>query len=378
MRRLAVPLLVLVAGCALHTGRAGSSPARARNVILFLGDAGGIPTLHAASIHAYQAPRRLFIHGMPHIALAETSSASRWVTDSAAGMTAICTGQKTHNGVIAQSEAAVRGVKDGAPLKTLLEHAEEHGLSTGVISNSSVLSATPAACYAHVNDRKKEADIFLHLVKPRFGDGVDVVIGAGRRNVLQAATQQGLVAADALRAAGLDLHGSLEAIPADARRAVVLFDGDFDLDAATERAIDVLSRNPKGFVLMVESDLHTEKVRQGLDRAVAVDQAIRRTAERMRNDTLILFTADHSYDLRTRAGEKGMPLLAPSVELEFGDDQDSVSLPNIRRDDDHTGEEVLVAAQGPGAERVRGFLSNTDLFHIMMAALRLEVAGQAP
>jgi alkaline phosphatase len=35
---------------------------------------------------------------------------------------------------------------------------------------------------------------------------------------------------------------------------------------------------------------------------------------------------------------------------------------------DHTGEEVLVAAQGPGAPRVRGILSNTDLFQIVMAA----------
>jgi alkaline phosphatase len=35
----------------------------------------------------------------------------------------------------------------------------------------------------------------------------------------------------------------------------------------------------------------------------------------------------------------------------------------------HTAEEVVVAAQGPGAERVRGYLSNTDLFRIMMDAL---------
>jgi alkaline phosphatase len=29
---------------------------------------------------------------------------------------------------------------------------------------------------------------------------------------------------------------------------------------------------------------------------------------------------------------------------------------------------VLVAAQGPGAERVHGYMSNTDLFNVMMAA----------
>ncbi len=342
---------------------------RAKNVILFLGDAGGIPTLHAASIHAHQQPRRLFLQNMPHIALSETSSASRWVTDSAAGMTAIVTGHKTHNGVIAQSDAAVRGSKDGKPLKTILEYAEERGLSTGVVSNSSVLSATPAACYAHVNNRKKAAEIFLQLVKPQFGDGVDVVMGAGREAVRKAAQAAGLDLRVALRKAGLEWYESLDAIPAAARRAVVLFDGDFDLNAVTQRAILALSRNPRGFFLMVEADLHTEKLLTGLNRTLELDRVIRSTAERLKPaDTLLLFTADHSYDLRIHNGRKGEPLLPSSLSPEFGDDQDSIRLENVRRDGDHTGEEVLVAAQGPGAGRVRGFLSNTDLFHIMMAA----------
>jgi alkaline phosphatase len=34
----------------------------------------------------------------------------------------------------------------------------------------------------------------------------------------------------------------------------------------------------------------------------------------------------------------------------------------------HAGEEVLVAAQGPGAEKVRGFMRNTQLFDVMMDA----------
>jgi len=29
---------------------------------------------------------------------------------------------------------------------------------------------------------------------------------------------------------------------------------------------------------------------------------------------------------------------------------------------------VVVAANGPGAERIRGFFPNTKLFHVMMAA----------
>lgn len=368
LRFMCVGLLAAVAG-----GAAPAAPqpddSRARNVILFLGDAGGIPTLNAASIHGYSAPRRLYLQSMPHIALSETSSASQWVADSAAGMTAIVTGQRTHNGVVAQSEKAVRGSIDGEPLKTILEYAEERGLSTGVVSNSSVLSATPAACYAHVNDRKKLAEIFVYLVKPRFGDGVDVVIGAGRSEVDGAARQSGLQAREALANRGVPVYDTLEAIPADARRASVLFDAEFDLDAATTRAIDVLARNPNGFFLMVESDLHTETLLRGLDRAVQFDRVIRQTATRLAQDTLILFTADHSYDFRIHSGRKDTPLVG-QIDPAFGDNVDSVRLPNVRRDDDHTGEEVLVAAQGPGASRVRGILSNTDIFHIMMAAYR--------
>ena len=86
-----------------------SADSRARNVILFLADAGGTSTIAAASLHGYGAPRRLFVQRMPNIALSETSTASQLVTDSAAGMTAIVTGQRTHNGVIGQS--STRGTR---------------------------------------------------------------------------------------------------------------------------------------------------------------------------------------------------------------------------------------------------------------------------
>jgi alkaline phosphatase len=360
--------VILLTTLGLSTGPSTQTQARAKNVVLFIADAGGLPTLNAASIYGHGAPQKLFINTMPHIALADTSSASRWVTDSAAGMTAIVTGRRTHNGVVGQSDTAVRKVTDGEPLKTILEYAEEQGLSTGVVSNSSVLSATPAACYAHVNDRANNPEIFQQLIKPRFGNGVDVVIGAGLRNVTEAAKAKGLIAKDALKAAGLEMFDSLEAVSSEARRAVVLFDGSFDLDAAVQRAIEVLSRNPKGYFLMVESDTHTETVLRGLDNVLQIDKAIRRTVERAGGDTLVLFTADHSYDFRIRGGRRDEPLVPPTTPKDFGKDTESVTLPALRRDDGHTGEEVLVAAQGPGAERVRGFLSNTDLFSIMMKA----------
>jgi alkaline phosphatase len=219
-----------------------------------------------------------------------------------------------------------------------------------------------------VNDRANEPVVLRQLLKPRFGDGVDVLIGGGLADLIEAAAADGGAAGDALRAAGLELYPSLDVIPSGARRAAVLFDADFDLTAATERAIDLLSRNPNGYFLMVEGNVHVEELLRGLDRMVELDRTLRRAAERAGPRTLILFTADHSYDLRIHDGRKGQPLLPGVTDPEFGDDQDTVRLANVRRDDDHTGEDVLVAAQGPGAERVRGFLANTDVFHIMMAA----------
>ena len=121
---------------------ARSAPGRAQNVILFLADAGGTSTLAAASLHGHGAPRRLFIQRMPHIGLSDTSTAAHVVSDSAAGMTAIVTGHKTQNGVVAMSASTVRGKQDGERLKTILEYAEERGLSTGVISNDSLAGAT--------------------------------------------------------------------------------------------------------------------------------------------------------------------------------------------------------------------------------------------
>ncbi len=345
-----------------------SAQTRAQNVILFLADAAGLPTINAASIHGHKAPRKLFIQRMPQIALSETSTASELVTDSAAGMTAIVTGSRTHNGVIAQSDAAVRGRLDGAPLKTILEYAEERGLSTGVISNDSLAGATPASLYAHVNDRNKTADIFIQALTPRAGDGVDVLIGSGRSAIERALMAARRPLPDLARESGRTVLASLRDIDRQGSRAVVLLeDNSFDIGEATRMAIEMLSRNPNGYFLMVESDAHTDSIRQGLDRVVAFDRAIEDIAKRVGDDTLLLFTADHSFDLRVYDGKWDAPLLA-GVPAEMGSGAGAVTLRSVRMNDDHTGEEVLVAAQGPGSERVRGYMANTDLFHVMMSA----------
>jgi alkaline phosphatase len=360
--RTSLSLLLLLA-----TPAVCAAQGQARNVILFLADAAGIPTLHAASLHGHGQARRLFVQRMPHIGLSDTTTASQLVTDSAAGMTAIVTGRRTHNGVLSQGPDAERGVRDGTPLKTILDYAEQHGLSTGIVTDESFTGATPAALYAKVHDRRRTADIFRQAFVARAGDGVDVLVGPGRANVERALAEAGTSLAGIEREHGRPVLASLDVIPAGATRALVLAGEGFDLAAAVARARQMLSANPRGYLLVVESDAHTNVIRRGLDALVAFDRIIEQTATSVGPDTLVLFTADHSFDLRVYSGAVGSPLL-DGVEAERSRGLASVRLARVRMDDAHTGEEVLVAAQGPGAEGVKGYLANTDLFGIMMGA----------
>lgn len=370
--------VLLINACVGLMAMAAEPPGKAKNVILFLADAGGIPTLNAASIVAYDAPQKLYVQSWQYVGLSDTTPSDGWVTDSAAGMTAIMTGHKTHNGVISESADAVRGKSEGAPLKTLLEYAEERGLSTGAITNVLIADATPAACFAHTDDRNKHGEIFMQIFSPKFGDGVDVVFGSGRSRIYAATKALGVDLDEVAKSKGRPVWESLDQVPADAKRAIAVTAGEIDLPAAARKAISILSRNPKGYFLMVEYDAHTDHPRAGINRLIAFDKLIRELSESGQlKDTLLVFTADHSFDLRVHSGGPGKPLLEGLKEWEEahpGKTKDTIRLPYVRVDDSHTGEEVLVTAKGPGAERVHGFMPNTEIFHIMMAAYGWEPA----
>lgn len=340
-------------------------PAKARNVVLIIGDAGGIGTLEAGSIYLHNKPNGLFIYSLPYIGLMDTSAADTWVTDSAAGISAIVTGQKTNNGVLSEAPDAVRGKQDGTILKTILEYAEVHGLSTGVMTNVTATDATPAGCFAHVSDRGKTAEILRQLIAPGVGDGVEVLIGSGRPSIMQAAEAAGIDVAAELQKRGYTFCSQPEEALAASGRTVGFFNTiDFDLPALVQHTISTLSKSPKGYFLMVECDVHTDRLKPGLERVAILDRIVKEVVERAGKDTLVIFTADHSFDLRLRAGKPGVPLLDGDKSASAG----SPPKPFIRVDDGHTGEQVLVAASGPGAERVHGFIANSDLFGIMMAA----------
>lgn len=346
-----------------------AAPGRAKNVILFLADAAGVSSLNAASLMAHGEPMKLHIQQWPHLGLSETSPVDQFVSDSANGMSSIMTGVKTRNGVISQTADAVRGRQDGAPAKTLLEYAEERGLRTGVISSQSIADATPAATYAHSNDRGKWGEIFPQAFSPRFGDGVDVLFGAGRQKIGEQLAARG-TSFDALsQAHERPIYARLDEAPASNARPVVVADR-MDVRAATLRALDLLQAAPEGYLLVVEWDAHTDDVRKGLQNIADFDRLIAEVEGRVDlDDTLLLFTADHSFGLQVDGGRRGEPVLEGyDAWKAAGGDDDVVRLKNVLVNRTHTAEEVPALAIGAGADGVRGYFPNTRLFHVMMEA----------
>jgi alkaline phosphatase len=216
-----------------------------------------------------------------------------------------------------------------------------------------IADATPAAVYAHNNDRSKWGDIFLQLFQPRFGDGVDVVIGAGRTQIYSQAAALGKNPDEVAKASKRTIYESLDAVPATDLRPIVVQNAEPEVAAAARRAVKILSKNRKGYVLMIEWDAHTDNARAGLEHVVNFDKLIRELSGKVNlKDTLLLFTADHSFEIQLTGGRAGQSIL-----------------PSLKTGHNHTGEEVVVAAQGAGSDKVKGFLPNTQLFQIMMNAL---------
>jgi YVTN family beta-propeller protein len=356
-----------VAALSISAGPAFAAP---KNIILFVGDGVGVSSLNAAGIYGYGKPQALYLQKMPHVALVDTSTTKEWVSDAAASATAWATGYKGRNGVISQSSAVERGVKDGETLKTIFEYAEEHGLSTGLISNddrTGVTIAIVAAFYAHSNNRQLSGDIFMQLLNPKFGNGPDVVIGTGRKWITDAVSKMGHNLAQEIPAKGYAYLDSLAAVsqldPAKDRVISLFDDPEFDFNQAVEQAIARLSKNPKGYLLVAFSDCHLGKGAKTLNRIVALDKAVRNATEKHKKDTLILMTADHGYDIRI----KGETLVETAVGATS---QQIAAIASV--EDQHTAEEVPLIADGPGSEMVHGFMSNTDVFHVMMAGFGWE------
>jgi alkaline phosphatase len=281
-------------------------------------------------------------------------------------MTAMVSGVKTKAGVLGLSDLARpedAGTIAASRVPTLLEEAEQRGLATGIVTTTRVTHATPGACYAHVPSRDWESDADLpaaaraagvpdiarQLVEFGFGDGIEVVLGGGRAQFLPATQpdpeepgQRGvrrdgrdLVAEWQKRRPGSAFvwsRAQLEALDlAKTRRLLGLFEPshmEFEHDRAADRggepsltemtraALRVLSREARGFVLMVEGGRidhahHANNAYRALGETLELARAVETAlALTQREETLVVVTADHGHTF-TLAGypKRGNPIL---------------------------------------------------------------------
>ncbi|HKL30981.1 MAG TPA: alkaline phosphatase [Tangfeifania sp.] len=317
-----------------------------RNIILLIGDGMGISQLQAG-LTANRG--RLFLENFKHIGFSKTHSSDNYITDSAAGGTAISAGVKTYNGAIGVDP-------EKNPVKTILEKAEEKGLATGLVSTSSITHATPASFIAHQTSRNMYEEIAADFLKT----DIDVFIGGGYNHF--ANREDGLNLIEKLKENGYKVEqdiskikkvkkGKLAGLTAPAHNARIEERGDM-LEVATETALNILKRNKKGFFLMVEGSQidwggHAASTIYVVEDMLDFDKTVGNALEFAAKDgeTLVIVTSDHETG--------GMAVLN-------GDYNNGMVVGEFTTGG-HTGLMVPVFSYGPGAEKFTGIMDNTDI-----------------
>lgn len=324
-----------------------------RNIIFLIGDGMGIGHITATRIEKGALNLERFkIMGM-HM----TGSANDHVTDSAAAGTALATGHKTNNDVVGQAP-------DGTPLKNLMEYAREAGKATGVTVTSILPHATPAAFSTH-HKARYHYDI---ITEQQINSGLDIMIGGGLSNYYPASTP-GSRRKDEKHILNMLREKmpvvfnitTLRRMKAMPQFTAILSSGhlpyaskrDYTLGELTQKAIESLSLNKNGFVLMVEGsqiDLaaHANDMPRIIDEVADFDTAVKTSLDFAENDgnTLVVVTADHETG--------GLTLPMKSVE------NDRVVKPAFSSDN-HTALMVPIFSYGPGAEKFSGMQSIDEI-----------------
>jgi alkaline phosphatase len=364
-------------------------------------------------------------------------------TDSAAAGTALATGRKTFNGGISVVPAKGKGNLDGAKrAPTFMERAERRGKSTGVVTTVELADATPAVHAAHVTDRHDWTEISRQMIED---SRMDVVMGCG--HPLYTATGEPVPAKslteDAYHCAGgkavwqkllagkaggdadgdgkpdpwkfIDGRDDFQRLAAGALPKRVF--GIARSAAATQQtragdanadpfvvpkrqdvptlsemalgALNVLSQDPDGFVVMIEGGAiddaaHVHRLGRMIEETIEFGEAVGAVVGWIEahggwQENLLVVTADHETGYLTGPGsgnvEGGAPVWNPLVSNGQG------HVPGIEwHSGGHSNNLVPLAARGAGSERLseaatrtdprRGpYLDNTDIGRIIFEFL---------
>jgi alkaline phosphatase len=337
---------------------ADSSPTRPRNIILMIGDGMGLTQIYAGMTanHGW-----LNLEKCRHIGLSKTNSARQYITDSAAGATALATGQKTYNGAVGVDTL-------GRAVPTILEIAERNGLSTGLVATTYITDATPASFIAHQPQREMGEEIAADFLKT----DIDLFIGAGVEHFRNRKDGRNLVAE--LRKNNYQVLFNIDSISKIQRGKIAGFVSDDrwetrgdQLLKATKTAINVLNQNKKGFFLMVEGSQiddggHANNTNRVIEEMLDFDKVIGEVLSFAEKDgnTLVIITADHETG--------GLTIVDGSLKTGRVEGRYSTK--------GHTSVMVPVFAFGPGAENFIGIYHNNTIFFKMMEAYGFAEKGQ--
>lgn len=395
---------------------------RAKNIILFVGDGMGVSTVTAARILEGQMAgmkgeeNKLSFEIFPHLALSKTYSFDQQTSDSGPTMTAMVTGYKGRDGQVSVDhttnyDECDQAVINQKTLTTILEQSAAAGKSTGVVSTARITHATPAATYAHspVRDYESDAnlptgcnlkDIARQLIEasPAVQKSLMVAMGGGRSNFLpntlndpenttskgarkdgKNLTQDWLTTRAAFGPSKFvfDRAGYDAATPANTSYLLGLFErshmqyeadrpllnNEPSLTEMTDKSIQMLKKNGKGFFLHVEAGRidhahHAGNAKRALLDTIEFSKAIKKAYETTDpSDTLILVTADHSH-VFTIGGypHRGNPILGLVREVPYPDG----TQPTTASDKNGLPYTTLAYANGPGYRDTRPTLTETD------------------
>jgi len=460
-----------------------SGPRRVKNVILFIGDGMTIANRTTARVLSkgiqegkYQG--RLAFDDMPNTAMIGTSGSDSLITDSANSMSAYTTGHKTAVNAMGVYVSRASDNLAHPKVETIAELIKRNTkMAVGIVSDAELEDATPGAVVSHTRRRADKQYIADQLLS----SGAEVILGGGsayfypqsakgskrkdEKNLVEgfksegyqlAFTQQELATAaqnkNTKKLFGVfhpdNMDGSLDRLYLK-KNTVEQYPNQPDLTEMTQSAIDVLSRNPNGFFLMVEAAL-IDKFNHPLDwERAAFDTIMLSNAVQIAKDfakthpdTLIIVTPDHTHSgsisgvvhddkpgpLREKVGtyaEAGYPnypkadmqgypnkldvskriaffygaypdhyetmhpklggTFVPAIKDESGKyvanpkyvqlQEDAIhvggNLPVNQESGVHTADDAVLNAMGPGSEKFKGFMDNTEVFKIMVQSLGL-------
>lgn len=325
-----------------------------KNIILLIGDGMGLSQVSAAIYYKDGKPN---FERFSTIGLSKTSSSAELITDSAAGATVFSAGVKTYNGAIGVN-------RDTISVPTIVEQLSKDGFSTGIVATSSIQHATPASFYAHVKHRR----MYEEITEFAPNSGVDFFAGGGLKYFNERKDKRNLL--EDMRAAGYTvITDKLPTNNVNGKELILLAEngmpkmnegrGDF-LPEATKLAMEKLSKNDKGFFLMVEGSQidwggHDNDADYLIEELLDFDKTIGVALDfaKHNGETLVIVTADHETG--------GFTLAA--------DGKDYNKIKPVFSTTGHSGTMVPVFAEGPGAFLFNGIYESNEVYFKMMEAL---------